>query len=80
MKILVIGATGKTGELTWRKVVTQGPDVTVFDRSAAHRYEGFPLKKMVGDVFDGETVTQAMASQQAVLVVWGRATALIRAV
>ena len=63
MKILVIGGIGKIGELTWRKVVAQGHDVTVFDCLAAHRYEGLPLKKMVGDVFDGETVTHAMAGQ-----------------
>ena len=80
MKILVTGATGKTGELTGRKVLTQGPDVTVFDRWAAHRYEGDPLRKTVGDVFDGETVAHAMAGQQAVLVVLGRSTAVIRAV
>ena len=77
MKILVIGATGKTSELTWRKVVIQGPDVTVFDRWAAHRYESDQLKKTVGVVFDGEKVAHAMAGQQAVL---GRSTAVIRVV
>ena len=30
MKILVVGATGKTGELTWRKAVAEGHDVTIF--------------------------------------------------
>ena len=80
MKILVIGATGKTGELTWCKVFTQGSDVTVFDHWAAHRYEGDQLKKTVGVVFDGEKVAHAMAGQQAVLVVLGRSTAVIRAV
>ena len=58
-------------------MVAQGHDVTVFDCLAAHRYEGLPLKKMVGDVFDGETVTHAMAGQQ---VVSGRSTAVVRAV
>ena len=32
MKILVVGATGKTGELTWRKAVAEGHDVTIFER------------------------------------------------
>ena len=30
MKILVVGATGKTGELAWRKAVAEGHDVTSF--------------------------------------------------
>ena len=79
IKILIIGASGKTGELTWRKVFVQGYDVTVFDRLAAHRYEGNPLRKMFGDVF-GETVTHAVGGQQAVLGVSGRSTAVMRAV
>ena len=70
MKILVIGATGKTGELTGRKVLTQGPDVTVFDRWAAHRYEGVPLRKTVGDVFDGETVAHARQASRLFWLSW----------
>ena len=80
MKFLVIGAIAKIAELKWRKVVSQGHDVTFFDRSAAHRYEGGPLREMVCVVFDGETVTHAVAGQQAVLVVSGRSAAVIRAV
>ena len=37
MKILVVGATGKTGELAWRKAVAEGHNVTVFGRSVAKR-------------------------------------------
>ena len=70
MKILVIGATGKTGELTWRKVVTQGPDVTVFDPWAALRYEGDSLRKTVGDVFDGETVAHARQASRLFWLSW----------
>ena len=33
MKILVVGATGKTGELTWRKAVAEGHDVTILSVS-----------------------------------------------
>ena len=79
MVILVIGATGKTGELRRLNVVALGSDVTVFDSSAAHGYKGDPLKKTVDDVFDYETVAHAMAGQQAVLVILGRSTAVIRA-
>jgi uncharacterized protein YbjT (DUF2867 family) len=39
MKILVVGATGKSGELTWCKAVAVGHDVTVFGRSVAQRYK-----------------------------------------
>ncbi len=37
MKVVVFGATGKTGELTWRKAVEAGHDVTVFGRSVERR-------------------------------------------
>ena len=50
MKILVVGATGKTGELAWRKAVAEGHDVTVFGRSVAKRYKDDPVRKMQGDV------------------------------
>lgn len=46
MKILVVGATGKTGELAWRKAVAEGHDVTVFGRSVAKRYKDDPVRKM----------------------------------
>ena len=80
IKILIIGASGKTGDLTWRKVFVKRYGVTGFDRLAAHRYEGNPLRKMFGDVFDSETVIHAVGVQQAVLAVSGRSTAVMRAV
>ena len=46
MKILVVGATGKTGELAWRKAVAEGHDVTVFGRSVAKRYKR-PLRNVL---------------------------------
>jgi len=51
-------------------VVTQGPDVTVFDRWAAHRYEGDPLRKTVGDVFDDETVAHARQASRLFWLSW----------
>ena len=50
MKILVVGATGETGELTWRKAVAEGHDVTIFERSVAQQYKDDPVRKMQGDV------------------------------
>ena len=61
MKILVVGATGKTGELAWRKAVAEGHDVTVFGRSVAKRYRDDPVRKMQGDVLDRSAVTAAIA-------------------
>ena len=46
MKILVVGATGKTEELAWRKAVAEGHDVTVFGRSVAKRYKDDPVREM----------------------------------
>jgi nucleoside-diphosphate-sugar epimerase len=71
MKILVVGATGKTGELAWRKAVAEGHDVTVFGRSVAKRYKDDPVRKMQGDVLDSAAVTAAIAGQDAVLVCLG---------
>ena len=71
MKILVVGATGKTGELAWRKAVAEGHDVTVFGRSVARRYKDDPVRKMQGDVLDRSAVTAAIAGQDAVLVCLG---------
>ena len=45
MKVVVFGATGKTGELTWRKAVEAGHDVTVFGRSVERRYANEPWQK-----------------------------------
>ena len=71
MKILVVGATGKTGELTWRKAVAEGHDVTTFERSVAQQYKDDPVRKMQGDVLDTAAVTAAILGQDAVLVCLG---------
>ena len=39
MKLLVVGATGKTGELPERKAVARGYEVTVFGHSIEQRYK-----------------------------------------
>jgi len=71
MKILVVGATEKTGELTWRKVVAEGHEVTVFGRSFVQRYKDDPVTKMQGDVLDSAAVTATITGQDAVLVCLG---------
>ena len=71
MKVVVFGATGKTGELTWRKAVEAGHDVTVFGRSVERRYTNEPVTKIQGDVLDAEAVSRAIAGQDVVLVCLG---------
>ena len=71
MKVVVFGATGKTGELTWRKAVAAGHDVTVFGRSVERRYANETVAKMQGDVLDAEAVSRAVAGQDVVLVCLG---------
>lgn len=71
MKVVVFGATGKTGELAWRKAIEAGHDVTVFGRSVRRRYAKEAVTKVQGDVLAGEAVSQAIAGQDAVLVCLG---------
>ncbi len=71
MKVAVIGATGKTGELTWRGAMALGHEVTVFGRSVEQRYSEERVAKIQGDVLDAGAVAQALAGQQAVLVCLG---------
>ena len=52
MKILVVGATCKTGELAQRKAVAEGHEVTVFGRFVEQRYKNDPVAKTQGDVLD----------------------------
>ena len=71
MKVVVFGATGKTGDLAWRKAVAAGHDVTVFGRSVERRHAEETVAKAQGDVLDGEAVSRAIAGQDAVLVCLG---------
>jgi putative NADH-flavin reductase len=71
MRVVVFGATGKTGELAWRKAIEAGHDVTVFGRSVERRYADEHVAKAQGDVLDAEAVSQAIAGQDAVLVCLG---------
>ena len=39
MKLIVVGATGKIGELAEHKAVAEGQEVTVFGHSVEQRYK-----------------------------------------
>lgn len=71
MKVIVFGATGKTGDHCWRKAEAANHDVTVFGRSVERRYAKESINKIQGDVLDAEAVSQAVAGQDAVLVCLG---------
>ena len=71
MKVVVFGATGKTGEATWRKAIQGGHDVAVFGRSVEQRYSNETVAKFQGDVLDADTVSRAVAGREVVLICLG---------
>jgi len=71
MQVVVIGATGKTGELAWRRAAAAGHEITVFGRSVDRRYCDEPVSKVQGDVLDKTAVSRAVSGQDAVLVCLG---------
>lgn len=71
MKVIVFGATGKTGDYCWRNAEAANHDVTVFGRSVEDRYTQESINKVKGDVLDVAAVSQAIAGQEAVLVCLG---------
>lgn len=72
MKIVVFGATGKTGQHVCRRALEEGHIVTAFTRSVNKFEGGNPdLRAAQGDVNDAESVASAIANQDAVIVVLG---------
>ncbi len=71
MKIVVFGATGKTGEIASRNALESGHDVTVFGRSVERKLADDNVNRIRGNVLDGDAVGMAVAGQDAVLVCLG---------
>jgi len=72
MRILVFGATGKTGTHTWRRALQQGHQVTAFGRSVERLSEAEPeLRTFKGDVLDAGDVGKAVMGHDAVVVCIG---------
>ncbi|RAP74453.1 NAD(P)-dependent oxidoreductase [Paenibacillus montanisoli] len=71
MKIVVFGASGRTGQEVVRQALEQGHTVTAFVRSPrklnAGQYQGGALRIMKGDARDIEAVSMAIEGQDAVL-------------
>ena len=71
MRVVVFGATGRTGEHAWKLLREAGHDVTVFGRSVERRYADEAMAKVQGDVLDATAVSKAIEAQDAVLVCLG---------
>lgn len=71
MRVVVFGATGKTGEQAWKLLLEAGHDVTVFGRSVERRYSDEPVARVQGDVLDAAAVSKAVEAQDAALVCLG---------
>jgi len=72
MKLVVFGATGKTGQEIVKQSLAQGYEVTAFVRDPSKMtLEHGGLKITTGDIFDLTAVTQAINGQDAVICALG---------
>jgi len=68
MKLIVFGATGKTGSEIVKQSLAQGYEVMAFVRDPAKiTLEHSDLKIKKGDIFDYTSVTEAIQGQEAVI-------------
>ncbi len=72
MRVIVFGATGKTGQQVCRQALAQGYRVTAFTRSA-HKIDrqDAALEVAQGDVMDSESVAAALAGHDAAIIALG---------
>lgn len=72
MRLVVFGATGKTGQEIVKQALKQGYEVTAFVRDPAKvTLEHGDLKNITGDIFDITAVAQAIQGQDAVICALG---------
>jgi len=72
MKIIVFGATGKTGQHVLHAALAKGHEVTAFGRSVERiDIDNAALETYKGDVFDADSVSGAIAGHDAVIVSLG---------
>ena len=71
MRVIVFGATGKTGRRIVRRALDQGHEVTAFGRSVDRLDAEASLSTFRGDVFDAGAVAEAVAGHDAVIVALG---------
>ena len=73
MKLIVFGATGKTGQHVCRIALERGHDVTAFTRSPHKLEEAAGLRVAQGNVLDAPAVADAIPGHDAVIVALGSA-------
>ena len=71
MKLIVFGATGKTGQHVWQNALDRGHDVTAFTRSPHKIERAAGLRIAQGDVTDAASVAAAVAGHDAAIVALG---------
>ena len=79
-KILVLGATGGSGQLIVSQAVARGYDVTVLVRSAEKARDLRGAKFIVGDARDETALRQALKGRDAIVSALGTAASPFRAV
>ncbi len=72
MKVIVFGASGKTGKLVVERAHAAGHEVTAFSHSDAATPAG--VRAVAGDAADASTVRRALAGQEAVIDTIGGST------
>ena len=71
MRLIVFGATGKTGQHVWRNALDRGHDVTAFARSPHKIERTAGLRVARGDVMDAISVADAVDGHDTVIVALG---------
>ncbi len=71
MKVLVLGATGMTGQHAVRLLLERGDDVTAFARTPSAVPERERLRVAQGDARDAASFARAMVGQDGVISVFG---------
>jgi putative NADH-flavin reductase len=68
LRILIVGATGRTGRLLVARALSRGHEVTALVRDPTRlTLVHYHLRAVVGDVRDPESIAEAMAEQDAVV-------------
>lgn len=77
MKVIVLGATGSVGRLAVASLLAQGHVVTAFARKPGKLGIAHPaLRVRAGDAMDADSVSSAMAGQDAVVITLGAGASL----
>ncbi|WP_419837859.1 NAD(P)-dependent oxidoreductase [Candidatus Poriferisodalis sp.] len=71
MRVIIFGATGKTGQHAVRSALDGGHETTAFGRSVDRLDAASGLTLSRGDVFDAEVVASAVAGHDAAIVCLG---------